>query len=75
MELALGDAWKKARDAATLLDVRVVGIKSLSIDKLSFDNEAQFPNFSTTSFGASLIPSSVDLVMNVTQSFLFKERS
>lgn len=75
MELALGDAWKKARDAATLLDVRVVGIKSLSIDTLSFGNEAQFPNSSITSFGASLIPSSVDLVMNVTQSFLFKERS
>jgi hypothetical protein len=75
MELALGDAWKKARDAATLLDVRVVGIKSLSIDDLSFGNEAQFPISSTTSFGASLIPSSVDLVMNVTQSFLFKERS
>ena len=75
MELALGDAWKKARDAATLLDVRVVGIKSLSIDDLSFGNEAQFPISSTTSFGTSLIPSSVDLVMNVTQSFLFKERS
>lgn len=74
MELALGDAWKKARDAATLLDVRVVGIKSLSIDGLSFGNEAQFPTSTTTNFGASLIPSSIDLVMNVSQSFLFKER-
>ncbi len=75
MEKALGDAWKKARDAAILLDVRVIGIKSLSIDGFSFSNEAYFPASNNPNFASSLIPSSVDLIMNVSQSFLFGERS
>jgi uncharacterized protein len=74
MEKALGDAWKKARDAAILLDVRVIGIKSLSIDGFSFSNEAYFPASNTSNFASSLVPSSVDLIMNVSQSFLFRER-
>jgi uncharacterized protein YggE len=43
MEKAMGDAWTKARDAAILLGVKVVGVKSLTIDNFAIHEDLSYP--------------------------------
>jgi uncharacterized protein len=74
MEKAMGDAWFNARDAAILLGVRVVGVKSLTVDNFDVVEHLSYPEgISLASISAWYqypIPS-VSLEMNLTQSFLF----
>ena len=75
MEKAMGDAWFNARDAAILLDARVVGVKSLTINNFTTNESVYYPKgFSPDSilyWYQDLTPS-VNLGMNLTQAFLFK---
>ena len=75
MERAMGDAWTKARDAAILLDVKVVGVKSLTIDNFAIQEDLSYPKGispSSISWWFQDFTPSVNLEMNITQSFLFR---
>jgi uncharacterized protein YggE len=75
MERAMGDAWAKARDAAILLGVKVIGVKSLAIDNFAIREQFSYPQgFSPTtasSWFRDFTPS-INLETDITQSFLFK---
>jgi uncharacterized protein YggE len=78
MEKAMGDAWTKARDAAILLDVKVIGVKSLAIDYFAIHEHLSYPRGvspSTISSWFQEFTPSIKLAMNITQSFLFKGTS
>jgi hypothetical protein len=75
MEKAMGDAWFNARDAAILLDARVVGVKALTINNFTANEGLSYPKGvspdSILYWYQDLVPS-VNLGMNLTQAFLFK---
>jgi uncharacterized protein YggE len=75
MEKAMGDAWFNARDAAILLDDRVVGVKALTINNFTANEGLSYPKGvspdSILYWYQDLVPS-VNLGMNLTQAFLFK---
>jgi uncharacterized protein len=76
MEKAMGDAWTKARDAAILLGVKVVGVKSLTIDNFAIHEDLPYPKglspISISWWFQDFTPS-VNLDMNISQSFLFRD--
>jgi hypothetical protein len=76
IEKAMGDAWTKARDVAILLDVKVIGVKSLAIDNFAVYEHLSYPRGvspSTISSWFQDFTPSIKLATNVTQSFLFKD--
>lgn len=78
MEKAMGDAWTKARDAAILLGVKVIGVKSLAIDNFAIHEHLSYPRGvspNTISSWFQDFTPSIKLAMNITQSFLFKGTS